>query len=323
MRLAVLMMLKNEAANIEISLTSLLGSIDTLIVYDTGSTDGTMDVVSAFCARHGMRLFQKHGEFVNFAVSRNASLDFADTIEDVDYVILMDCKDRLSLKACDFSLAKAWYVDVDLWMGGKSVTKLKSVRILQNRAGYRYYGVVHEYLAVSGKIGNCDVTLTQNRDGEGRRLEKDYQVLLKDHLEHPTDSRTLFYLAQTCHESGRFREAIKYSLMRIELGGFQEEVFASYLRCGKCCQKLGTDPTQWYLKAYGHSKRAEPLAGLVEASADLHVKQMFIEKMCELEYPKDALLSVDMELYSRRRWELARTYGTKVRCPDQLANPQM
>jgi glycosyltransferase involved in cell wall biosynthesis len=313
MKLAVLMMVKDEAKDIEITLKSLVGQIETLIVYDTGSTDGTLDVISKFCESGRIKLYQKSGKFVNFAVSRNESLDFADTIEDVDYIILMDCKDRLVLRGNqDFSRASAWAVQYELRMGGKAVTTIKVHRVLKNRSGMRYYGVVHEYLALRGPTGVCETLLIQDRDGEGRRLERDYALLLKDHLENPGDSRTLYYLAQTCHESKRYREAIKYSLMRLELEGFHEEIFGCYMRCAKCFQALKMDPSPWYLRAYGRSERAEPLEGLVHANSDISVKQMFIEKMCQLQYPKDVFLSVDEDLYSTRRWELARKYDTKV-----------
>ena len=93
--IAVLMMVKDEEMFIHLSLESIVGFADSLIVYDTGSTDSTLEICRKFSDQNNIPLRLKEGEFVNFCVSRNVSLEFADSFPDVDYILLMDCGDEL------------------------------------------------------------------------------------------------------------------------------------------------------------------------------------------------------------------------------------
>ena len=92
------MMVKNEEDSIVPSITSLPpAGIHTLIVYDTGSTDRTLAIIRDLCATHHIQLYLKQASdpFHDFATSRNESLNFADTVEGVQYVIMMDAGDEL------------------------------------------------------------------------------------------------------------------------------------------------------------------------------------------------------------------------------------
>jgi len=100
--LAVLMMVKNEEDSIAVSIASLPpAGIHTLIVYDTGSTDGTLQCIRDLCTAHHLQLYLKQASepFYDFATSRNESLDFADTVEGVQYVIMMDAGDELRCRS--------------------------------------------------------------------------------------------------------------------------------------------------------------------------------------------------------------------------------
>jgi hypothetical protein len=100
--LAVLMMVKNEEDSIAVSIASLPpADIHTLIVYDTGSTDSTLDRIRDLCTTHHIQLYLKQASepFHDFATSRNESLDFADTVADVHSVIMMDAGDELRCRS--------------------------------------------------------------------------------------------------------------------------------------------------------------------------------------------------------------------------------
>ena len=93
--IALLMMLKNEEKRLHVSLDSVIGHIDSIVVFDTGSTDKTIEILETFCKKNKITLRLKHGEFVNFSESRNVSLEFADTFPEIDYLLLLDCNDEL------------------------------------------------------------------------------------------------------------------------------------------------------------------------------------------------------------------------------------
>ena len=69
--IALLMMLKNEEKRLHVSLESVVGVVDSLIIYDTGSTDRTISILKEFSEKNSIPLRLKEGEFVNFSESRN------------------------------------------------------------------------------------------------------------------------------------------------------------------------------------------------------------------------------------------------------------
>ena len=89
--IAVLMMVKNETKRLRVSLDSVRGFADSLVVFDTGSTDDTIAILETFAAESGIPLRLKQGEFVDFSTSRNVSLDFADEFPEIEYLLLLDC----------------------------------------------------------------------------------------------------------------------------------------------------------------------------------------------------------------------------------------
>jgi hypothetical protein len=108
---------------------------------------------------------------------------------------------------------------------------------------------------------------TQDDDKTSKRFHRDRELLLKDYSNNPKDTRTLFYLAQTCECLGNLEEALYYSKLRLELDGFIEEIFHSYMRCGNTSLALSNsweDSLSWYMKAYEHSLRAEPLVKIAD-----------------------------------------------------------
>ena len=151
--IAVLIMVKNEHKRLNVTLESIKGFADSLVIYDTGSTDDTIDICKNFSNKYNIPLRLKEGEFVNFAVSRNVSLDFADTFDDIDYILLMDTNDelrngdKLRKYAIEFKdTEKSSFLISQEWLSGEAVNKYFNTRFMKARSNWRYVGPVHEYL---------------------------------------------------------------------------------------------------------------------------------------------------------------------------------
>lgn len=325
--IALLMMLKNEEKRLSVSLKSVIGIVKSLVIYDTGSTDSTLKILKDFSSENNIELRLKQGEFVNFSVSRNVSLDFADSFDDIDFILLLDCNDELQggknlLKLATHHLHTDFnaFLLCQHWWSGK-YDKYFNTRFLRSKSEWRYKGSVHEYLANMNKERNetvfkipDDIILYQDRnqddDKTSKRFSRDKILLLKDYKQNPTDPRTLFYLAQTCSCLKQNEEAFYYYKLRSELEGFQEEKFHAYLRAGNLSRQLchnWYDTLSYYIKAVELSNRVEPLIRI----ADHYNKQKnwilafhFCQWACSLEYPKDALLFVDKYDYEYTRWHL-------------------
>lgn len=311
--IGLLMMVKNETKRLHVTLNSVIGVVDALIMFDTGSTDNTIDIIKNFSEKHKINLYLIQGEFVNFSISRNTSLHYADSVG-VKYILLLDCNDELrggqTLKVLandfmdkpnnSFLLCQEWFTGVS--------DKYYNIRFVKNRCGWRYRGSVHEWMKDTTKEGpepsypvvrvpdTMNIVLYQDRtqddDKTSKRFHRDRELLLNDHAKDPKDTRTLFYLAQTCECLGNLEEALHYSKLRLELTGFIEEIFHSYMRCGNVSLTLSNnweDSLGWYMKAYEHSLRAEPLIKIADYyrhRATVHDKEE-ISKYLENEKTED------------------------------------
>ena len=326
--IALLMMVKNESKRILNSLNSVLGTVKSIVIYDTGSEDNTISLIENFCRNHNLPLHLKTGVFENFSTSRNVSLDFADSFSDIDYLLLLDGNDELrnghilqsaanefkNRKNSGFMLCQEWKNN------DNTITKYFNLRFIKTRVGWRYKGSVHEYLTniinpqEYGVRLDDRIVLFQDRKYDAEkslgRYTKDKELLLKDYESDPADGRTLFYLAQTYGCLDEVENCYEFYKKRVQAGGFLEEVFHSYLRMGEVGGRLGKP---WhiildhFICAFEVLGRAEPLVKLAEYYRSQNMWKsayMFAKKSCELEYPKQAVLFVDKRLYEYGRWHL-------------------
>ena len=96
------------------------------------------------------------------------------------------------------------------------------------------------------------------------KFERDIKLLLDGIKEEPKNERYYFYLANSYHDSGRFGEAINVYKKRIELKGWQEEVWYSYYRIGLCFKNMKkmNDAIKYW--TYGFDFYSQRLEGLYE-----------------------------------------------------------
>lgn len=326
--IALLMMVKNESKRILTSLQSVVDTVQSIVIYDTGSTDNTIPLIEKFCNDNSITLHLTTGTFVDFSTSRNISLDFADTFSDIDYLLLLDGNDELKCgqllqAAADQFLDKSasGFMICQEWKNFDStVTKYFNLRFIKARSGWRYKGSVHEYLTniinpqEYGIKLDDRIVLFQDRKYDSEkslsRYSIDKELLLKDYQSDPNDGRTLFYLAQTYGCLDDLENCYEFYKKRVQAGGFVEEIFHSYLRLGEVGSRMGKS---WnvildhYICAFEILGRAEPLVKLAEYYRSQNMWKsayMFSKKACELEYPKDAVLFVDKRLYEYGRWHL-------------------
>lgn len=288
--IGLVMMVKNEKKRLQVTLDSVVGFVDALIMYDTGSTDNTIEIIQNFAEKHKINLYLIQGTFVNFCVSRNVSLEYADKIN-VHYLLFLDCNDELrggeELRAfAKFSITQPndGFLACQQWFSGQT-DKYFNIRFVKNRCGWRYKGSVHEWLCdTRSKDGNPTHVVirmpetiilyqdrTQDDDKTSKRFTRDYELLLNDVKTDPTP-RAYFYLAQTCQCLGKHDEALYYSKIRLDYTGsmqnqFEEERFHSYMRCGNCAFILGHDwhdVMGWYIKCFELYLRAEPLVKIAD-----------------------------------------------------------
>lgn len=321
------MMLKNESKRILVTLKTLEGIIKKLIIFDTGSTDNTLELVSEWCNSNGVELHTKIGEFVDFSRSRNVLSDFADTIEGYDFILFLDCNDELIggqklLEECEkFALMpnKVFMVR-QKWLTGTFINKYLNSRLVKRNCGWRYKKRVHEYLAppeneefLERPNVTEEVYLYQNRndddDKTSKRFQRDKELLSADVKEF-NDTRDIFYLAQTLGCLNEFDEAYNLYQKRGENPtGFWEERFHSYLRSGEICISIKNDLNLAIInliKSLTIDFRVEPLillSQIYQNKGEHILAYHFLHTACQLEYPSKNILFIGDNAYSYDRYQ--------------------
>lgn len=322
-QIAVVLMVKNEENRIKISLDSVKNEIDGIVIFDTGSTDNTVNVVKKYAKKNNLHLHLIEGIFEDFSTSRNKMLEYSNSFL-YDYLILFDCNDELKIdsiltlkellvnkKKSDnpdaFLIHQNWYI------GPGYNLDYYNIKIIKPNLGFKYKGSVHEYIETPEGVNVKKlehVTIFQDRvaDNDGKtfaRWEKDLILLQKDLKKNPTDGRTQYYLAQTLDGLGRKKEAYEFYKLRAENNsGFYEERFLSMMNCGNIVSDQ-FEKIAWYLKAFEINNRAEPLieiAKIYRIQNQFQLSYIFAKPACDLTYPFECLLNVNKRCYSHDRW---------------------
>lgn len=328
------MMIRNEEKTILKSLNSCKDVTSVIRIFDTGSTDETLSIIETFKGDHpDIDVGVKQGDFVDFAVSRNVLLEFIEeSAPDVDFVLLLDSNDELvgggplleylqeQKDANDDNVTG--YLLRQKWFTGNSMDTYFNIRLIKGNRGWRYKSPVHEYItntitpqSVTLKVENADIMIYQDRtqdcENTFKRFKRDKIILLREHLKNPTDTRTLFYLAQTYGSLGMSKEAYYYYRLRTELRGYDEEVYHAYFKLGEITRTLGSDSTVymgWFMKALEalHTPRVEPLVELINyylfTNVNYTLAGMFSNLAIKSAYPSFCNLFINRLHYDYTRY---------------------
>lgn len=330
-KIALCMMVKNEHKRLHVTLDSVVDFVTDFIIADTGSTDSTISILEHYSKKYNKPLHLIEYPFENFEQSRNKLLDFADdvsTSNDIDLLLLLDCNDELrnglrllqlaprliSSHQSAWMLCQEWY--------SPTIQTYYNVRLIKPNKTWRYIGVVHEYikklnepdLVIIEKIP--DIVLYQDRladdDKTGHRFNRDYELLLNEHKNNPTEPRTVFYLAQTCKCLHKYQEAYDYYALRSTMThGFYEEVYLSRFECGKLSEENLNMPWEisigWYLKSAECIPRAEAFVKIAHHYRNLSqwcLAYYFCKIACDQDYPTNQHLWIDNNVYNWERYHL-------------------
>jgi glycosyltransferase involved in cell wall biosynthesis len=299
------MIVRNEARIIERCLNSVTRFIDHWVVVDTGSTDGTQQIIRRCMRNVPGELIER--PWVDFAHNRSEALEFARGKS--DYVLVIDA-DEVLVQDQDFALPQlihdAYYLKIHC--GPVSFWR---VHLFRNISGWRYEGAVHEYLLLPPKATHerlqnlwIDSFTDGSRATQPGVYQRDVEQLLRAHKKAPNDSRTSFYLAQSYTAAGEPESALKYYQRCAEIGGWPEETWLALFRIAETKQQLQREWPE-VLAAYLDSfqfrpGRAEPLYRIAlhyRWQGAFHLAQLFLQQAVAIPYPQQDYLFVEDRLY--------------------------
>jgi len=227
---------KNESAVILRMLQSVESIVDTYCICDTGSTDNTIELIKGFFDERHIHGVIINEPFVNFEHNRNVALKACSGMS--DYIIFIDAD--MVLNVHNFSKEKLMDNHMYSILQGNSSFHYPNVRIIKNDNTSKYVGVTHEYIDCRPNqihiiLDKNELFITDIGDGgsKGDKVDRDIRLLKGDLEKNENNPRSLFYLANTYFDSNQLDESIPYYLKRIEVGGWDQEIWYSYYRLGE------------------------------------------------------------------------------------------
>ncbi len=329
--IALAMIVRDEAEVIERCIDSTRGLISAWVICDTGSTDGTPEVIAAALGDLPGAVHRR--PWKDFGHNRSELMELA--ADAADYLLLLDADQTVEqlgplpeLTADSYLLRHSGIIDYAV------------PRLVKADRGWRYVGATHEYLAADGPIDQQEMpalVVHHFADGGARsdKLERDRRLLEAELERDPENQRATFYLAQTMKEAGEPEAAIDLYRRRVELGGWDEEVFyAAFQVAVVTAQEDPEAAIGLHLDAFERRPmRAEPLhqlAYLSRIAGRYRATCMFARQGLKISYPADKLFvhrdtyewGLLFELSIAAYWIGEREEGLAA-CEELLAKPDL
>ncbi|HEY3500440.1 MAG TPA: glycosyltransferase [Polyangiaceae bacterium] len=304
------MIVKNEAHVLERCLASVRPLIQAWVIVDTGSTDGTQELVRRVLADLPGELHER--PWKSFGHNRSEALALARG--KADYTLIIDADEELELPL-DFRLPELVAEQYLLLHRLKSAPDMSFRRgtLVKSSLPWRYEGVLHEYITCDEPFRSEPLLgpVVWNHPDGARNADPvakyagDARLLEAALVDEPNNARYVFYLAQSYRDSNQLEKALAAYERRVALGGWVEETFYAALQIGVLGERLGWDDGRIaaaYLRAYQlRPVRAEALCALAtyyRFTQKWALAELFARAAVAISRPAD-ILFVDESVY---RW---------------------
>ena len=335
---------KDESHCILTMLKSALQISDAIVIADTGSTDGTQEMIRKFGEENNIPTYVFERPFDDFEKSRNFGMEKAkEVVKELGWNV-NDCWtwwcDADETIVVDSKFNKKQFVN-DLYMINTYIGQMKYTRNTFARISkpFRFYGPIHEFIVcdeqniTSGLATDIHVDVKMigaSWQGDIPTKYKNHAFVLEKYIDvNRQDPRWIFYTAQSYHDSAsipdnkeeneeRLRRSLKYYKERVSRpDGYPEELFYAQYRIGTIMRSL-EDPWnlvhQECLKAYNMDPiRGESIKTIIDYylqvnewnMAYLYTKFAKVNFHGKNPYPT-RLLFVDEALYI---WKFAESHA--------------
>lgn len=310
LRVCLAMIVRNEAAVLPRMVASIAGVVDQWLVVDTGSTDGTPQLVEQLLADLPGRV--EHRVWRDFGYNRTEMVQMVGQLEGVTHLLLLDADHTVDVdpnwrSQLASEPAEELMVPVD-----SGDHQFHQSYLVRTGPAWRYEGPTHEYLTCDDPVRRAvfgALRITHHADGGARhdKFERDLALLSGHLVDHPDDDRSTFYLAQTYRDLGRSEEALATYERRATLGGWGEEVYYALLQVGEMHYRLGRPADAawaWQRAVQVRPSRSESfhrLGRLLNEQSQWQPARMWLEHAAALP-PSDDLLFVEQWVH---RWGIA------------------
>lgn len=264
--ISLCMIVKNESGQIESCLQSIRPYVDEIVIVDTGSTDGTQDIVKKYCDKFESftNCNDSDGLIADFSMARQRSFDLATH----DRILWLDGDDYVKDAHQIPELLKRYagpgptiimfpYEYSHDEFGNVNCLHYRE-RIVYPKNAYRWKNPVHEIInpimpnTVIARSN--EVTIIHKRTQSGKKIEngRNLRILKEFYSSHgESDVRQLYYLGLEYGNAGDLGNSIKFHKRYMELSGWDEEKFMACMEVVRHYQSMGDydSAIEWSLKS--------------------------------------------------------------------------
>jgi len=238
----LVMIAKNEARVLKRCLNSVKHLITTYTILLNGTTDGSEKVIKETLG--GI----VQGEVImttwkGYSDTRNEALAIAE--KKSEWLLLIDADDELECEKLPWLEADAY----DCAVRYKETTYPRTF-LIKSSKGFRYHGKIHETLDIPRSYDRpCLTNVLYHYHADGASWEdpekyRKYAEILEEEIQTCTAEEKpskYFMLAQSYKDAGMKREALMCYRNRLVLGGWEQEIFMSWMSLGE----LDRQPECW------------------------------------------------------------------------------
>ena len=244
LRVAVVMIVRDEAERVGRALTSVRGSVDSWFVIDTGSSDDTIEEISS--ATEGWPGTLLNRPWVSFGDNRTELLQLAREMAVADWLLTIDADhvvEDAHLIARVVDRARESKVDA-LLVPFTSVPLVWTPRLIRGDKPWHYVGATREYLDChepfeARKIDAPRILDFADGTSRANKWRRDVDILRAELAVAPDNARSWFCLGESYRGLDQFELAsIAYTNCAIKTK-FDEERYVALTMSGEMLLALG------------------------------------------------------------------------------------
>lgn len=224
------MLCRDDAERLPRVLDSVAGLVEEIVVVDSGSTDGSQDLAREY----GATVYEH--EMVDEASQRSFLLDKARGRG--DWLLTLDSDEELERSAEPLELDPA--VPVYRLRVRQGEVTYRMPKLLRADRAWQVHGRTHAALTYDYSTGRNLETLAvihhHDRPDQAWKYPEVQSILEETLRDDPSNTRAIFYLAQTFRDQGNLDRAVPLYKLRATMGGHEEEAWyaqfqAAFLSC--------------------------------------------------------------------------------------------
>ena len=244
--ISLAMIVRDEEANLALCLNSLKEEVDEIVVVDTGSRDGTLNIAAGFTDK--IYSYEWSNDFSaarNFAISKCTG----------HWIISLDADEKLDSQAGSLRELFNRNPEAEVFLlplllcGDEKCERFSVIRLFRNTAAYRFAGKIHEQVVIMNAkvVGVADAPIICHKFVTGKeRNKKRYRnlKLLRQAINSEPDNYYFkYYLGVTWLGLGRYEKALPYfqeTVANIGLGRlmFRGPAIRYLVNCLQSCGRL-------------------------------------------------------------------------------------